>query len=213
MSSKQVFREGLKAVLSKIPAIELDKQSVAITNAVLPLVQQYQSVACYMNMDNSEVKTHDILRRLFLANKTVYLPRCTNTKVTGQISLRPNKKNHPHLTFHKMQSWEQVQNLTPQGKYKLKEPPEETPMPMPPQLDVILVPGVGFSLNGGKRIGHGAGFYDDFFQRYQLHHNGEKPLLIGIALKEQLIDDIPTADHDYSMDCIVVGDGSVHWFK
>lgn len=51
-----------------------------------------------------------------------------------------------------------------------------------------------------------------FFRRYNLVHNS-RPLLIGVALKEQIVTQIDLEPHDQFMDCIVVGDGSIHWIN
>ncbi|KAG0681376.1 5,10-methenyltetrahydrofolate synthetase [Kluyveromyces marxianus] len=76
---------------------------------------------------------------------------------------------------------------------------------------VILMPGVAFSKKNGARMGHGAGYYDDYITRH-LHYTGKKPLLVGLALKEQLVDDVPVEEHDYTVDCLVSGDGEVTWY-
>lgn len=211
MSAKQLLRRGVKALLRQIPRGEIDSQSKAVAEALIPLLADARDVACYMSMENGEVDTQYVLKRLFEQGSNVYLPRCTSTKETGHLSLRESKRHHPHLTFHKMGSWTQVTELAPQGSYQLREPAREDPAPLPAKLDVMLVPGVAFQLENGARMGHGAGFYDDFFQRYQLQHGGKKPLLIGLSLVEQIVESIPVEPHDWLMDCIVTGDGRVNW--
>lgn len=212
--SKQSLRTSLASVLRILPSKEVELQSKFVTESLQKLVEPNKRVACFMSMDQGEVDTQYILNYMFQQNDQVYLPRCTHTKITKHAKLRDSHdRDHPHLTFHRMQSWEQVNSLKPQGKYKLREPFEELPAPLPPQLDVVLVPGVAFSLKDGSRLGWGAGYYDDFFKRYQLQHNGDLPLLIGLALKEQLVEEIKVEEHDYKMDCIVVGDGEIHWIN
>lgn len=213
MSAKQLLRKAVKNSLLRVSQQEIELQSNEITNALMPLLKASQNVGCYLSMEDSEVDTQYLLQHLLLQGKTVFLPRCTSTKDSGQVSLRDATLHHPHLTFHRMTSWQQILNLKPQGKYQLREPCEEHPNPLPAELDVMLVPGVAFSFEKGARLGHGAGYYDDFFKRYQLQHNGKKPILIGLALKEQVVDRIPVESHDRNMDCIVCGDGTVHWIS
>lgn len=210
MSAKQVLRKSVKAVLSQVSKGEIERQSKAIANALIPLLVDARDVACFMSMETGEVDTQYTMRQLFERGSNVYLPRCTSTRETGHVSLREPKKHHPHLTFHRMESWEQVAQLAPQGAYQLREPAKEEPAPLPAKLDIMLVPGVAFSLKDGARMGHGAGFYDDFFRRYQLQHNGSKPLLIGLSLVEQIVENIPLEPHDYHMNIIVTGDGNIH---
>lgn len=208
--SKQVLRNQLKQTLEAVSRQDVERQSHSIASALQQLLKRHDNVACYMSMDKGEVDTHYILEWLFAQGKAVYLPRCTTTRETGQVALRP-RPHHPHLTFHKMSSWQEVQELEPQGKFQLREPVKEQPAPLPPRLDVMLVPGVAFCARDGARLGHGAGYYDDYFKRYELQHQGEKPLLIGLALKEQLLGQLPQEPHDVVMDCVVSGDGSVYW--
>ncbi|CUS24922.1 LAQU0S22e00166g1_1 [Lachancea quebecensis] len=211
-ATKAAIRPGLKKLLKGIPDANLDQQSELILRALEPAVDHYTKVACYMDMGRGEVRTMPIISYLFKTGKQVFLPRCTNTRASGHAVLRQGVISHPHLTFHHMLSLAQVQELKPQGKYQLREPALEEPHPLPPELDVVLVPGVAFSLANGARMGHGAGFYDDFIHR-TLHTHGKRPLLIGLALKEQILPEVPTEAHDHHMDCIISGDGSVHWFR
>lgn len=211
MSAKHLLRRTVKELLAAMPAGEIEVQSRAIAEVLVPILRDSHDVACFMSMDRGEVDTQFVLEHLFHEGKRVYLPRCTSTRETGHVSLRPARQHHPHLTFHRMQSLAQVRELEPQGPYRLREPAREAPAPLPARLDVMLVPGVAFRLGDGGRIGHGAGFYDDFFHRYQLQHQGHRPLLIGLSLKEQVVEQIPVEPHDWRMDCVVTGDGQVHW--
>lgn len=210
--SKRALRSQLKSILRDIPQKELEIQSANILHSLKPLLAGNANVGCFMNMENAEVKTMPIMQFLIEHNTQVYLPRCTNTSQSKHVVLRPGINSHAHLTFHRMNSFSQITALHPSGKYQLKEPALEEPHPLPPHLDILLVPGVAFCLKNGARMGHGAGFYDDYIQR-TFHHNGRKPILIGLALNEQIVDDIPLETHDHHMDCIVCGDGSVHWFQ
>jgi 5-formyltetrahydrofolate cyclo-ligase len=58
---------------------------------------------------------------------------------------------------------------------------------------VMLVPLAAFD-QLGDRIGYGAGFYDRAISK--LHESGNQPRLIGIAYDCQLVDDVPSEDHD-----------------
>ncbi|SCU80550.1 LANO_0B00496g1_1 [Lachancea nothofagi CBS 11611] len=209
---KSILRSQIKAYIRQIPQSTLDHQSKLILNALKSVIDGQSSVACFMDMGRGEVRTLPIIKYLFDAHKHVYLPRCTNTQISGHQVLRPGVNSHPHLTFHEMQSLAHVEALEPQGKYQLREPPVQEPHPHPPNLDVVLVPGVAFSLTGGARMGHGAGFYDDYIHRTS-HRHGKRPLLIGLALQEQIVPQVPTEAHDHHMDCIICGDGTVHWFS
>ena len=54
-------------------------------------------------------------------------------------------------------------------------------------------------------MGHGAGFYDEFFLVYPARH-GRLPFLVGVGLEPQLVDNVPTEAHDVPLDAVIVGD-------
>jgi 5-formyltetrahydrofolate cyclo-ligase len=62
-------------------------------------------------------------------------------------------------------------------------------------LDLILVPGVAFDLQG-RRLGRGKGYYDQLLGA--LH--GTR---CGVAFDQQVVDEIPMAPHDMTLHCIL----------
>uniref|UniRef100_A0A914P1W7 5-formyltetrahydrofolate cyclo-ligase n=1 Tax=Panagrolaimus davidi TaxID=227884 RepID=A0A914P1W7_9BILA len=68
-------------------------------------------------------------------------------------------------------------------------------------LDLVLTPSVAFTLDG-KRLGHGKGFYDQFFASHQKMFN-KMPFKVGLGLKEQIIDDLPISEFDVLMDIVI----------
>lgn len=69
------------------------------------------------------------------------------------------------------------------------------------ELDLIILPGVAFTMSG-KRLGHGMGYYDKYINNY-IQLKNKKPYLIGLALNEQIKDDIPTNEQDINLDLIL----------
>lgn len=63
------------------------------------------------------------------------------------------------------------------------------------QLDLVIVPGLAFTVSG-KRLGFGAGYYDRFLEHYAGH-------TISVALSTQLLDDLPTENHDQTVQRIL----------
>lgn len=81
------------------------------------------------------------------------------------------------------------------GKFGIREP-APTCIAIPPgDLDLVLVPGIAFDING-HRLGRGKGFYDRLLQDF----TGEK---IGIAFDEQIVDAVPAEKNDVKMDFII----------
>jgi len=85
------------------------------------------------------------------------------------------------------------------GQYAIREPLPELPKIHPPYhkelVHAWLIPGVAFTRDG-RRLGRGAGFYD----RLLAGANGTK---IGVANDCQIVDAMPTAQHDIRMDMLV----------
>ncbi|KAM0718823.1 hypothetical protein Q7P37_005895 [Cladosporium fusiforme] len=78
-------------------------------------------------------------------------------------------------------------------------------------LDLVVVPAVAFDKQM-NRLGHGAGFYDAFLARFCEGGKREKPYLVGLCLAEQILGEehkIPTADWDWKVDAVAVGDGTL----
>lgn len=193
--SKVQLRNQIKTKLAKISQEALHEQSAFVTRAVTQLTEFKNSkrIALYMNMPHLEVQTLALIEQCFIEGKEVFLPRCNFTKTETR------KKNH--LLMLKVQSFEDVLKLKPQGPYKLLEPLDGEDIFEKGNLDAIIVPGVAFSLSG-DRLGHGAGFYDEFFTTYKKRFD-KLPFLIGVGLKEQIITGIPMDSHDWSMDKVI----------
>ncbi len=63
------------------------------------------------------------------------------------------------------------------------------------KIDVVIVPGVAFDKKF-NRMGFGKGYYDKFLKDIN-------PLKIGVCHSFQLLDEIPSEEHDVKMDIIV----------
>ncbi|MEO1583840.1 MAG: 5-formyltetrahydrofolate cyclo-ligase [Planctomycetota bacterium] len=70
-------------------------------------------------------------------------------------------------------------------------------------LEVVVVPGLGFTACGA-RLGRGGGFYDRFLARL-----GPGTVAVGLAVSAQMCDDVPTEPTDRRVDWVVTEDGAV----
>jgi len=77
-------------------------------------------------------------------------------------------------------------------------------------LDAVLVPGAAFDRRGG-RCGRGKGFYDRFLSKLrQRVADGvlpKMPILAGLCLEEQLVDEVPMTEYDFLMDYVICPSG------
>lgn len=72
---------------------------------------------------------------------------------------------------------------------------DAVPVPLE-RLNVVVVPGLGFS-EDGARLGRGGGFYDRF-----LAQRGLTAVKVGLALDEQVVPQIPTDEWDVPVDAV-----------
>ena len=86
------------------------------------------------------------------------------------------------------------QDLQP-GNFGVREPSDRCPVIPINQLDLVLVPGVAFAVDG-HRLGRGKGYYD----RLLANVRGAK---CGLAFEQQVVTEIPAEPHDRTLDCIV----------
>jgi 5-formyltetrahydrofolate cyclo-ligase len=81
------------------------------------------------------------------------------------------------------------------GPHRVREPDRDCPAWDGKHLDLILVPGLGFSASGG-RLGRGMGHYD----RLLVMIPGCK---CGVAFNQQLISELPLEPHDVRLDYVL----------
>ena len=81
---------------------------------------------------------------------------------------------------------------TTPGAFGLPEPPTDQPVPFD-ALDALLIPGLGFTLDG-LRLGRGGGFYDKV-----LAHVSFPTLRIGLCYHWQILPTLPSEGHDVAM--------------
>lgn len=88
------------------------------------------------------------------------------------------------------------------GKHGIPAPSDLCPALSPDKLDVIFVPGVAFTLSGA-RLGYGGGYYDRFLPQCP------QARLIATAFPEQIVDKIPTDEHDLPIPLILAVQGEI----
>lgn len=93
------------------------------------------------------------------------------------------------------------------GRNGIREPGPEQASVAIERLEVVVVPGLGFTPQGA-RLGRGAGFYDRFLARLD---GGRVPkaVTVGLAVSVQMRDDLPTEPTDRRVDMVVTEDGLV----
>ncbi|MDK2849072.1 MAG: 5-formyltetrahydrofolate cyclo-ligase [Desulfuromonadales bacterium] len=152
-------------------------QSIRIQQRVmaLPAFRQADVLALYSPILN-EVFTEEIFQEALRLGKTIAYPRVRGESLDFVLVASP-------------------QELEP-GAFGVLEPTGSRLVPSG-ALDLVLVPGVAFDLEG-YRLGYGKGFYDRV-----LCGAGRPALSIGLCFELQVVDRLPVEDHDQCLDLVI----------
>ncbi|KZC37446.1 MULTISPECIES: 5-formyltetrahydrofolate cyclo-ligase [Rhodanobacter] len=115
----------------------------------------------------------------------------------GQQFLLPVITAGRQLRFAPWQAGDEVQP----NRYGIPEPVAPGELLEPFQLDLILVPLLGFDRHG-HRLGHGGGYYDRSFAFLNEQVRPTEPLLVGIAYAFQELPAIEEAEWDVPLDFV-----------
>lgn len=177
MDKKQIRKAALKKRSSLSDNERRDKSAQIMKRLeALPSFQKALNILVYFSF-NDEVRTQKLLEK-WMKRKNFFLPRL----IPGETFLA--------LRF------DSIEDLEPNifGIFEPKLPSEEADLP--PELDLILMPGVAFDRHG-NRIGMGKGYYDRFLE-------GQKGVpRVALAFSEQILDQVPSKPYDKTVDLIV----------
>lgn len=132
----------------------------------------------YVSFKN-EVGTHKIIIDALKRGKTVCVPKVISKKEGMRAII--------------IKSFSDLK----EGKFGILEPEKEEPFVNPQDIDLCIVPGLAFDLNGG-RLGYGGGFYDRFLSKAS-----SKTFKLALAYDFQVINEVPTKEHDIKIDRII----------
>ncbi|KAJ7185790.1 hypothetical protein C8R46DRAFT_386315 [Mycena filopes] len=196
---KKALRKAIRANLRDLSLPRLQDQSEVLTARMLslPAFIQAKSVGCYLSMPSGEIDTASLVREILRSGKSLFVPKI-DTTIAGRMQLLRVDD-------------EDDLNALPSGVWGIKEPDASRVRTSASDagLDMILCPGLAFD-RSFSRLGHGKGYYDRFITAYT-EGGRPTPLLVGLALREQLLDSntIPTGAHDWKMHYIVTDQGSI----
>ena len=171
---KKRVRELLAQKRRLLSKEDIAEQSSKVVAAVeqMPLFQSAKTVLIYYPTHN-EVDLLSLIKR-YKKEKTFLFP-VVHRKTMTACPYEGNAKMH-------------------RGKFNIPEPTTE---PYVGDIDLILVPGVGFDKRG-NRLGRGGGYYDKFITRL-----GRKTLLVGVGYDFQLVEEVPANRWDKRLDYVV----------
>lgn len=132
------------------------------------------TVMLFLNF-RDEVETTDLAEWVIGHNKQLVLPRCASKGILQLFEVRD------------------LSTDLESGAWGIREPKRTDTETDPKEIDIVVVPGVGFDRQG-NRLGYGGGFYDRLFTR--LKPNTPR---LALAFECQIISNVPVDIHDAKM--------------
>ena len=177
--NKHRLRAAIRQQLQHMDVAERQTFSAAICRAIIDhaAYREARVIFCYAAMEN-EADPAQMIRHALAHGKRVVYPVC---KADGV-----------------MDAWEPMDKAAWRvGKHGIWEPDAARAVKvLPEEPDLSIVPGLAFDECGG-RLGHGAGYYDRYFA-FAPH-----TYRLGICFECQMVQKLPTEQHDVSMNGIV----------
>lgn len=175
---KTYLRRYFKDQRKRLTKDQKSKLDCEITSRFL-MLEEYRkakSVLMYMSK-NDEIDTRLIVYAAFLNGKDVYAPKSLGDK---------------KMTFHKISSISDLEA----GRYGLLEPKEGLPEITDYNYSICVTPCFCIDFTG-HRVGHGAGYYDRFFNEV---YKGRK---IALAYTNSVLPSVEYDEFDVPVDIIV----------
>lgn len=182
-AQKRHVRALLRQRLATISPTERHDRSLAIADLTSPTPewQKARTILLYLSLPD-EVDTRPLLERALAQGKRLAVPKVIDEEAREMTAVEVRSLAEADLV---------------EGHYGVRIPPGN-PKPIPlGQIDLAIVPGLGFSRRG-QRIGRGLGYYDRFLSRPDL-----EATLCGLGFALQVMDELPSDVHDRSVKLLV----------
>ena len=172
---KQSLRKRVKLLKGAYPLAEKKTISLKICQKIEAndVFQQAKTVMVYWSMDD-EVFTHDFVQK-WAKHKTMILPVV----------------NDDNLELKKFTG---IKDLMAGDRFGIPEPKGEL-FPKPESIDLIIVPGIAFDING-NRMGRGKAYYDNLLR-------SSKAYKMGVCFSFQIFEAVPYDELDVRMDAVL----------
>jgi 5-formyltetrahydrofolate cyclo-ligase len=192
----RALRRSLRALRQSLPPDERQKAERAIGSALrrLKLLRRGHRVAVYLAMAG-EVNLRPTIEVGWRAGCLLYAPRITSRRrgTMGFVPFPPGARLRANP-----------------NAYGIAEPVASATVRISPRdLDVVLMPVVGFDRHG-HRLGMGAGYYDRALRHLRDgSRRWRRPRLVGLAFACQQVERIVPSTWDIPLDVVVTERGVI----
>lgn len=172
---KEKLRKSILKLRRNHSPFEKQKKDNALRKKFLAMgeLKKAKTILFYASMQE-EVDTMKLISHL-LKKKCIVLPRI----VGKNIELREVQNIHSLIPV----------------KFGILEPSVDSPRRNPTEIDLAVIPGVAFDLQG-FRIGFGNGYFDRLLKKM-------RATTIGLAYEFQIIDKVPVHPYDVPVNLII----------
>lgn len=183
---KKAFRKQQLGRLSQMTPADRQRQNQALQTQLFasPTWQTAQVIAMTISSD-IEVATRPLIEQAWAEGKMVVIPKTLP---------------HRQMAFYPYQATDRLERTS----FGIPEPVMGEPVAKQ-QIDLILVPGLGYSRDRHARIGFGGGYYD----RYLADYPGKK---LTLAYDEMAFEhaEWPVDQYDVLLDELLVAGDEQH---
>ena len=180
---KRQIRAMLRQRLAAITPEQRHTKSLAIAAlaSATPEWQKAGTILLYLSLPD-EVETRPLLEDALAQGKRLAVPKVIDESAREMSAVAVHSLEEADL---------------PAGHYGVRVPRgEHEPIPAG-EIDLVIVPGLGFSRRGA-RIGRGLGYYDRYLARADL-----RAKRCGLAFSAQVLDELPGDRRDISVHMLV----------
>ena len=179
---KPALRRKVMAARDALTRDEIRDRSLSISESLTaqPEFMSAMTVLMYVSF-RSEVSTRRMIEVALAQGKRVLVPKVD--RKARWLKLYEIKDLGSDLQTGYMGIYEPVEGVARHAEAS--------------EADLIVMPGVGFDIHGG-RLGYGGGYYDRLLETTR-----QDAALVALAFELQIVDEIPTEPHDKKVDKII----------
>ena len=118
-----------------------------------------------------------------------------------EVSLPVVLSDSPHLELRRVTDVDRLAK----GAFGIMVPPDAEPAISYEEIDIVVIPGLGFDREGW-RVGYGGGFYDRLLSQ-------SYAMTVGFAFDCQILPAVPTECHDEQLNMIVTENELIRNFE
>lgn len=197
-AKRQTRRDVAEAVARLTPGRRREASAAVAENlAGVPDVAEARTLMAFLSLP-TEIDTWPLIRWAWHQGKRVTIPRIESAADAGDVAR--DRLNMVAVLLGEADVAEaSAHPAVCPGPLGILGVPDAPVMP-PGEIDVVLLPCRAVDRRG-NRLGKGGGFYDRFLAQASL-----RATRIAVGFREQVLDEVPVADHDQPIDMVVTDD-------